>query len=83
MVVRWTAMSSRRLLSGSTAEDVAVSVAFLLGPAGSLTGDQRSLSGFLEMMRAGGEDYVVFYQYVMNIFDVLLLDTSRKAPCPR
>ena len=40
--------------------------------------DQRS--GFLEMMRAGGGDSVVDYQYVMTIFDVLLLDTSTLSP---
>ena len=55
------------------AEDVAVS-ATISAWASSLTDDQRS--GFLEMLRASGDDYVADYQYVMRIFDVLLLGTS-------
>ena len=33
-------------------------------------------TGFLEMMLADSEDYVVDFQYAMRIFYVLLLDTS-------
>ena len=54
------------------AEEAAMS-ATISAWASSLTDDERG--GFLEMMRAGGDDYVVDYRYVMGIFDVLLLDT--------
>ena len=47
------------------AEDVAVSVT-VSAWAGSLTDDQRS--GFLKMMRAGGDDSVVDYQFFLKFF---------------